>query len=363
MIGPFTAALPAEEIGTVLAAAEQILTSGQLVLGPHTEAFEDAVAAMAGTRYAVAVNSGATALEIIYRSLDLRGRTVLVPTNTNYATAAAALAAGARVELYDAGLYPDTADLERRITSEVGAVVVVHIGGYLSPELPAIMAWCRRAGVPLIEDAAHAHGSTLADCRSGGLGYAGAFSFFATKVATTGEGGAITTDDPHLNTMARLYRNQGKDSGGRHVVWGGSWRMTELGAAIGTTQLAHLDRDLTRRRAVIDRYSSALSGPVLTFPDLHGQVSGHKAITMLAPGIDRAELRAALARAGVELARGVYEQPLHVQPVFAAHDPGDSRFPAAQDFADRHLCLPLWRSMTDDTVTQVIDTITTCLKG
>ncbi|MGY1946269.1 DegT/DnrJ/EryC1/StrS family aminotransferase [Nocardia asiatica] len=361
MIGPFTAAVPSEEIRTVRAAIEQILASGRLVLGPHTEALEAAVAAMAGTRYAIAVNSGATALEIIYRTLDLRGRTVLVPTNTNYATAAAALAAGARVELYDAGLYPALADLEHRLTPEVGAVVVVHIGGYLSPDLPAIAAWCRRTGVPLIEDAAHAHGATLADHRAGGLGYAGAFSFFATKVATTGEGGAITTDDPDLDRMARLYRNQGKDHSGRHVVAGGSWRMTELGAALGAAQLDHLDRDLERRRAVIDRYSSALSGPALTFPALHGQVSGHKAIAVLAPDIDRRHLRDRVLAAGVELARGVYEQPLHTQPVFAALNVGD-RFPVADDFAARHLCLPLWTGMTDDIVARVIDTIETCLK-
>lgn len=361
MIGPFTAALPSDEIDTALAMAEQILRSGQLVLGPHTEAFEAAVAAMAGTRYAIAVNSGATALEIIYRTMDLRGRTVLVPTNTNYATAAAALAAGARVELYDAGLHPGMADLEHRLTPEVGAVVVVHIGGYLSPDLPAIIAWCQRAGVPLVEDAAHSHGSTLADRPAGGFGYAGAFSFFATKVATTGEGGAITTDDPVLDRMARLYRNQGKDNHGRHVVAGGSWRMTELGAALGTTQLDHLDRDLARRRAIIDRYSRELASPALTFPALYGQVSGHKAIALLVPEIDRTPLQHTVFAAGVELARGVYEQPLHTQPVFSTLNVGD-RFPVADDFADRHLCLPLWRAMTDDTVTHVIDTINTCLE-
>ncbi|WP_328435826.1 DegT/DnrJ/EryC1/StrS family aminotransferase [Nocardia puris] len=361
MIGPFTAALPDEEIRTVSAAIEQILASGQFVLGPHTEALEAAVAAMAGTKYAIAVNSGATALEIIYRALDLRGRTVLVPTNTNYATAASALAAGARVELYDAGLYPGLADLEHRLTPDVGAVVVVHIGGYLSPDLPAIMAWCQRTGVPLIEDAAHAHGSTLADRPAGGLGQAGAFSFFATKVVTTGEGGVITTDDPDLDAMARLYRNQGKDRHGRHIVAGGSWRMTELGAALGTTQLAHLDRDLLRRRAVIDRYSDTLSGPALTFPALHGQLSGHKAIAILNPGIDRKQLRNRVFAAGVELARGVYEQPLHTQPVFSGLNVGD-RFPVADEFAARHLCLPLWRAMTDEVVERVIDTINTCLE-
>ncbi|MEV6137847.1 DegT/DnrJ/EryC1/StrS family aminotransferase [Nocardia sp. NPDC051990] len=356
MIPPFTAALPEQEIQTVTAAVEQILHSGQLVLGPHTTAFEKAVADMAGTRYAVAVNSGSTALEIIFRFMDVRGRVVLVPTNTNYATAIAAMHAGARVQLYDSGLYPDITDIERRLTPEVAAVVVVHIGGYLSQQLPHLAGLCKRLGVLLIEDAAHAHGSTLGTRPAGSLGYAAAFSFFATKTITTGEGGAITTNDPELAQMARVYRNQDKDDHGRRVVVGGSWRMTELGAALGTAQLDHLDSDLRHRRAVIDRYSRELSDIGLTFPALHGQISGHKCITMLASDINRNTLREKIFAAGVELARGIYEQPLHRQPVFCGLNIADS-FPVADDFAARHLCLPLWRGMTDNTVACVIDTV------
>ncbi|KZM69802.1 DegT/DnrJ/EryC1/StrS family aminotransferase [Nocardia terpenica] len=357
MIPPFTAAVPDDEIATTLAAAEQILRSGQLVLGAHTEAVEAAVAALAGTRYAIAVNSGSTALEIIYRTLNVRGRTVLVPANTNYATAAAALTAGARVELYDAGLYPDRADLERRLDGEVAAVVIVHIGGYLCPDLPQILRLCDEAGVPVIEDAAHAHGSTLASRPAGGLGYAAAFSLFATKVVTTGEGGVITTDDPDLDRLARMYRNQGKDADGRHVVWGGSWRMTELGAALGAAELNHLDRDRQRRRVVIDRYTAALTDvALLEFPSLAGQVSGHKAIALLDSGVDRKALRDKVCAEGVVLAQGVYEQPLHRQPLFGGLNVGDG-FPGADDFAARHICLPLWRAMTNATVDHVIDTL------
>ncbi|WP_327113702.1 DegT/DnrJ/EryC1/StrS family aminotransferase [Nocardia sp. NBC_01730] len=358
MIPPFTAAVPDDEIATVLAAAEQIMRAGRLVLGAHTEVLETTVAVMAGTRYAIAVNSGSTALEIIYKTVDVQGRTVLMPTNTNYATAAAALAAGAQVQLYDAGLYPDLADLERRLTGDVSAVVVVHIGGYITPDLPQIMQLCEAAGVALIEDAAHAHGSTFGDRPAGGFGYAAAFSLFATKVVTTGEGGVITTDDPDLDRLARIYRNQGHDGDGRHVVWGGSWRMTELGAVLGSAQFDHFDRDLIQRRAVIDRYITDLSGIGLEFPVPHGQVSGHKCIALLNYGIERDHLRDKVSAVGVELARGVYEQPLHRQPVFGGLNIGDS-FPAANDFADRHICLPLWRGMTDDIVDRVIKIIRT----
>ncbi|MGY1965528.1 DegT/DnrJ/EryC1/StrS family aminotransferase [Nocardia gipuzkoensis] len=363
MIPPFTAALSAREIATVLAAVEQILRSGQLVLGPHTEAFETAVSDMADARYAVAVNSGSTALEIIFRALDVGDRVVLVPANTNYATAAAALHAGARVQLYDSGLYPDIADLERLLTPAVAAVVVVHIGGYICPDLPRLAGRCERAGVALIEDAAHAHGSDLAGRPAGGFGYAAAWSFFATKVVNTGgEGGAITTNDPDLNKMARMYRDQGKDRDGRHIVAGNSWRMTEIGAATGLAQLDHLDTDIDARRMVIDRYTAHLDGRGLTFPAISSgsRVSGHKCVALLDPGIDRQRLRSMVAEHGVQLARGVYEAPLHVQPVFAELNTGDG-FPAADDFAARHICLPLWRGMDTATVDRVIDAVTTSI--
>ncbi|MFE3542671.1 DegT/DnrJ/EryC1/StrS family aminotransferase [Nocardia sp. NPDC059177] len=359
MIIPFTAALTDAEITAAASLITDILSSGDLVLGQHTEAFEGRAAAMAGVREAVAVNSGSTALEIIFSWLDVAGRTVLVPTNTNYATAAAALRAGARVELYDSGLYPDLDDIAARLSGSVAAVVVVHVGGYLSPRLPELVAMCERARVALVEDAAHAHGAHLHRIPAGGFGVAAAWSFFATKVVTTGgEGGAITTSDNALATFARQYRNQGKTSDGVHILAGNSWRLTEIGAALGTIGLDQLTDDTCTRRAIIDRYRRNLAGTGLTFPDIgeNNQVSGHKCIALLADDIDRDALRAAAAEHGVTLARGVYEQPLHRQPVFANLNAGD-RFAQADDFAARHICLPLWRSMDAGTVEKVITAV------
>lgn len=365
MIAPFSAALPEPYVRAALPAIEQILRSGTLVLGEHTHAFEAAAAAMATTGHAVAVNSGTTALEIILRALDVRGRVVLVPTNTNYATAAAALSAGAQVQLYDSGLHPDLGDLVRRLDASVGAVVVVHIGGYLSPDLRRLAEICAQAGVPLIEDAAHAHGSRSSDVRAGSVGYAAAWSFFATKVISTGgEGGAITTDSPDLDSAARIARDQGKDRSGTHVMAGSSWRMTEIGAAIGLVQLGHADHDRLRRRAVIDLYASELGGDGLIFPELGAddEVSGHKCVAVLDEGLDRDRLRHLVRQQGVLLARGVYDRPLHRQPVFAGLNIGD-HFRAADDFAARHICLPLWTAMDPATVDRVISAVSTSINN
>jgi dTDP-4-amino-4,6-dideoxygalactose transaminase len=356
MIPPFVAKFSDEEIDATCGAMAEILRSGQLILGPYTEAFESSLADLAGVDHAVAVNSGSTALEIIFRALDVRDRTILIPTNTNFATAASAIYAGARVELYDNGLYPDLADIESKLTSEVAAVVIVHVGGYIWPGIGDLAAVCRSASATLIEDAAHAHGSTLAGRRAGGLGKAAAFSFYPTKVVTTGEGGMLTTNDNELAERARRYRDQGKSADGvEHVTMGNSWRMTEFGAALGMSQIAAIDRDIRGRRAVIDRYAAELAGPALTFPDIGigSQVSGHKCIATLAPSVDRHALRKHLAAAGVALGRGVYEVPLHRQPVFA--DLNQGNFAVADDFARRHICLPLWRQMSDSTVGQVIE--------
>lgn len=356
MILPYVVNFSEQEIADASEALIDILTSGRLILGPYTEAFEASIRALAGVRHAVAVNSGSTALEIIFRALELRGRTVLVPTNTNFATAAAAINAGAHIEFYDSGLYPQLADIERKLHSDVAAVVVVHIGGYVWQGMANLAALCRSASIALIEDAAHAHGSTVDGVPAGGLGDAAAFSFYPTKVITTGEGGMLTTNDGQLAESARRYRDQGKADGGvEHIVMGNSWRMTEFGAALGISQMATFDRDRRRRREVIDRYAAELAGNALSFPrvDPASNLSGHKCIAVLDPSADREVLRKFMIEQNVTLGRGVYEVPLHRQPLFAELARGQA-FDAADAFARRHICLPLWRGMDDLVVSEVI---------
>jgi perosamine synthetase len=349
------------EIAAVLAATEAILRSGRFVLGDWTRRFEAAFSALVGDRTAVTVNSGTTALEIIMRALRVAGRDVLLPANTNFATAMAVRAAGGLPVLYDGGLQLDLADLTRRLTDRVAAVVVVHIGGHLSPDLPALRAHLDRSGIPLVEDAAHAHGSTLRGQPAGTLGAAAAFSFFTTKVVTTYEGGAVVTGDEHLAGLARCYRDQGKDPVTQlHVVEGNSWRITEAGAALGLQLLARFGRDHARRNELIRTYRERLSGcPGIAFPAVTegSSLSGHKAIALLDRAADRDPLKRYAADRGVLLGRGVYEVPLHRQPVFAALR-GDRDFARAEQFAAGHVCLPLWADLTGDQLDRVVGVVT-----
>ncbi len=348
-----------DEIARVLRDAEEILRSGRLILGPFTEKFEAEFARAVGTEHAVAVNSGTTALEVVLRAIEVCGREVLVPSNTNFASAAAAVYAGGKVVLYDGGLYPDWEDVRRKITSKTAALIVVHIGGYLSPELNEMVEYCRERNVFFLEDAAHAHHASLKGARAGSFGDAGAFSFFPTKVMTTGEGGMITTDDGELAEKARMYRDQGKDSTGLyHRVMGNSWRVTEIGASMGLAQLASLDRDTAYRQKVIRLYEAELGeSSVFDFPDTDPEMkpSGYKCVVVLRPSQDRKSLEETLTARGVQLGRPVYELPLHKQPVFQPVSSGN--YPVCEDFCNRHTCLPLWRSISSEQQTAVIEAI------
>lgn len=357
-----------DEVREILDSVARALAGGRLTLGAMTATFEQALADVCGTTYAIAVSSGSSALEIIMRAVGVSSGVVLLPTNTNYATAAAALNAGARIEFYDGGLFFDMTDLERRLARvPASAVVVVHIGGYLAPDILELAALCARYGVPLIEDAAHAHGATLHDRPAGSFGTAAAFSFFPTKLITTGEGGAITTSDHAIHASALLLRDQGKDPDtGLHVVPGNSWRLGEMNAAVGMAQLRRLPIDRARRKTILDAYHAGLAGTGLSVEaGAPGSVpSGYKCIATPPAHVDRSSFQRRLLEHGVELGRGVYETPLHQQPVFRETLAARSqRFPIADRFARHHVCLPIWRFMTETQQGHVIEAVAAVLSS
>jgi dTDP-4-amino-4,6-dideoxygalactose transaminase len=362
-VPPFAVRFSEAVIREFTAACEQVARSGTLTLGPRTARFEALVAGLAGTADAVAVTSGTTALELAFEGLGLKNDLVLIPANTSPATAAAAVRAGHRVGFYDAGAWATAAQVEAALDRyrQAGAVVVVHIGGFVSPEMPAIARLCRSRGVLLVEDAAHALGAGHGGRPAGSFGDAAAFSFFPTKVVTTAEGGVVTTTHPEAADAVRRLRNQGQLHGSATLI-GGSYRLSEFSAALGEAQLNHRDEWLKGQAAVFDRYRAALDGAwfatVLGVPD-GGRASGYKFIAMAATPQAREELRAHLARRGVSLAGGVYESLLHDDPRFRPHAaPGQGLFPAARDFVARHFCLPAWPGLTlqeQERVTAALD--------
>jgi len=294
------------------------------------------------------------------------GAEVLVPSNTNFATGIAVINAGGRLAFYDAGIEATAREIERRLAANVAAVVVVHIGGYVSDEVRRVRALCDRAGVFLVEDAAHAHGTELRGQWAGTFGAAGAFSFVATKVMTTAEGGMIVTNDEALARVARQYRNQGygPDST-HHVLHGNSWRMTEVSAAMGLAELERLVERRNRLHAIIDAYvKSTESHPSLQI--LRGGPeslpSGYKCVGLTRSVAEKAAIARELRSEGVCLSRGVYEVPLHRQPVFLDCVRSRDTFPIAEVFASLHICLPIWRTMSLGVGQAIAARVSRCLE-
>ena len=331
---------------------QEILASGQLTLGRYGAEFEERFAKLCGAAHAVAVSSGTCSLEIILRSVGVEGRDVLVPANTFFATAAAVVHAGARPVLVDSdresfGIAPE--EIERRLTPRTAAVVAVHIGGIVSRRMPEIAELARRKCIALVEDAAHAHGSTFEGTSAGAFGVAGSFSFYPTKVMTSGEGGMIVTNDPHLAEEARIYRDQGKASftTNAHVRLGYNWRMSEPHAIIGVRHLERLPRMIEDRQRIAALYDAelvAVPGVAPLRVPAGGRSNYYKYVAMLPPGRDRAALKRELREHhGVSLAGEVYELPLHKQPIFAEY--ADAQLPVAEEICARHVCLPIYSGM------------------
>ncbi len=192
---------PDEDRAEILAMIDEALRSGRLTLGPIGARLEVEFAERHQATEAVAVASGTSAIEIVLRAIGVEGREVVVPSNTFHATAAAVIAAGATPRFADCDPSTMSIDVEsaaRLVGPRTAAVIVVHIGGYVAPSVLDLVSICDAAGVPLVEDAAHAHGASLDGRCAGTFGVAGTFSFYPTKVIAGGEGGMIVSADERI---------------------------------------------------------------------------------------------------------------------------------------------------------------------
>jgi dTDP-4-amino-4,6-dideoxygalactose transaminase len=353
---------------TILQQIDESLVSGQLTLGKHVKAFEDCFAQKIGARYAIAVNSGTSSLEIPLRIFGVQDRTVLVPTNTFFATPAAVLHAGGKPRFVDAdpATFAISLDgIKSRLTEDTAGVIVVHIAGMVTPELPAIRDFCRERNLFLLEDAAHAHGSSLDGQFAGTFGDAASFSFYPTKVMTSAEGGMIVTSNQRIYEEALIYRDQGKADflTNAHTRLGYNWRMSEPHAIIGHAQLGRLDEFVSARNRIARIYDDGLREiPELTALSLPkaSRSNYYKYIALLDASLDRVALKKLLREQyGVGLSGEVYETPCHLQPVFAEY--ADHEFPIAVDICRRHICLPVYATMTEDEAGCVLGSLRTAL--
>ena len=292
--------------------------------------FEDAFAAFQGGTHAIAVNSGTAALQIVLTALGVGpGDEVIVPAYTFVASATAVLLAGAVPVLVD--VEQETYNLDPRaaaaaITPRTKAILPVHFGGGVAA-MEELEALGREKGLPLVEDACHAHGARWNGRGLGSLGAAGCFSFQASKNLAAGEGGMILTDDAGLAARCRSLRNNGRVEGGagfEHHLPGGNFRMTGMQAALLRSQLRRLEAQTWRRDAngrVLDARLGAIEGirPMRADPrqDLH---SRHLYLFRYdrerLPNLSRDQFVHALGAEGIPASPG-YPSGLHRQPLFS----------------------------------------------
>lgn len=357
---------PEEDRKQILQHIDEILKSGRLTLGNYGREIEEKIATYIGTKYAIAVNSGTSALEIILRCLDVEGHSVIVPTNTFFATPAAVIHAGGRVIFADITeslcIHPES--VKENIKKDTKGIIVVHIGGAVAPEIGEIKEICKKHNLFLIEDAAHAHGSTLNGKKAGTFGDAAAFSFYPTKVITSAEGGMIITNSEDIYKRALVFRDQGKAGfyGNVHTEMGYNWRMSEIHAAIGLSQLARLDEFIEARRRIAKIYDEELGeiGGIKPLKILsNGSSNYYKYVALLDKGIDRVAFKKELKeRHNVSLSGEVYELPCHLQPIFKKlYGFKGGEFPKAEDLCERHICLPIFPTMTGEEAKYVVEAL------
>lgn len=366
-----------DDVDAVVAA----LRSDWLTTGPRVSELEDAFAERIGTNYAVAYSSGTAALHGTVFAAGLgTGDEVVVPALTFAGTAACAVYQGARPVLADvdpATLNLTPGELEARISPRTRAVIPVHFAG-VPADMEAIGSIAERAGLTVIEDAAHAAGARTLAGACGALGAMGVFSLHPAKQLTAGEGGIVTTQDADLADRLRRFRNHCMDTSGREREQAGAfaysieelgynYRLTDIQAALGSSQLAKLDRFVAKRTQLVDRYLAQLDGrtdvglPVVsagTTPSWHLFVV-RLALDQLS--VDRDQVFRAMRAENVGV--NVHYIPVHFLGYYRrllGNEPGS--FPNAEDAYRRILTLPLHPGMTDDDVDAVVAALDKVLK-
>jgi len=345
-------------------AVERTLASGRYILGDELAAFEREFAAYCGTRHAVGVGSGTDALHLALRACGVRaGDAVITAPNTAVPTVCAIVAANARPVFADVDADTLTLDPERLrscLKAQPGfakAVIPVHLYGYAA-DLTSICAVAEEYGLPVIEDAAQAHGTEYANRKAGSLGPAGCFSFYPTKnLGAYGDAGMVVTNEDGIAARLRMLRNYGEEAKYRNRLAGFNSRLDELQAALLRAKLPYLDERVATRRRLARLYGDLLAGLPLRLPP-DKPAARHSFHLYAVRSSRRDELQAHLRAHGVETAVH-YPIPVHLQEAYQWLGYRQGDFPCAERACREVLSLPLYPELAEDEVEYVASVIRT----
>jgi dTDP-4-amino-4,6-dideoxygalactose transaminase len=344
-------------------AVARVLSSGWYVLGPEVKAFEAEWSAYCGARHAVGASNGVDALRLVLEALEVGpGDEVVVPAHTFIASWLSITHLGATPVPVDPDPRTrnlDPARLADAVTPRTKAIVAVHLYG-LPSDMEAICAFARPRGIPVIEDAAQAHGARLSGVRTGALADAAAWSFYPGKnLGAFGDGGAVTTDDDDLAAKVRRLSNYGSLRKYQHDVLGANNRLDELQAAVLRVKLRQLDAWNDRRCRIAQRYAQSLAAAELVLPVAPPEAEPVWHLYVVESEA-RDDLQRALATAGI--GTGVhYPVPVHGQPAYARlaaeHSWSDERFPVSARLAREVLSLPIGPHLDERSVDRVVEVV------
>ena len=351
---------------------EAIRSSWISSTGKFVARFEEEFAKFAGTKYAISVCNGTVALHLALLGLNLQpGDEVLVPSLTYVATANAIRYVGAEPVFVDVDPQTwciDPARLEEKITPRTKAIIAVHLYGHPA-ELDTINAIAAKYGLSVIEDAAEAHGAEYKGRKVGSLGHVATFSFYGNKILTSGEGGALTLNDPDLYKRLKMLRGQGMDPNRRYYfpIIGYNYRLTNVACALLCAQLERYGDIVGKRRQIVAQYEQQLraipgvglqpvAGHVLPAPWLFCITIDEKIF-----GMSRDRVMQALADKGIETRP--FFVPLHTLPPY--HNGANKRrtnLPYTDHLAATGLNLPTFTSLSEDAVAKVCTSLSTAKK-
>jgi len=355
-------------------AVVDVLRSRNLSLGPKLAEFEQTISGFAGTKYAIAVNSGTSGLHLCVRALDLKEGDEVITTPFSFIASANVMlyenAVPVFVDIDSLTLNIDPSKIEAALTPRTRAIMVVHVFGRPSP-MREIKAIAERHNLKIIEDACEALGAEYEGQMAGSIGEAGVFAFYPNKQITTGEGGVVVTNSHRVYERVRLLRNHGRDPRSEwfeHVELGYNYRLSDISCALGIEQVKRIEGILHSREQVAHRYRERLGNNAdLTLPQpvfSAGRISWFVYVVRLAEHFQRHQRDWIINQLKADgIGCGRYFAPIHLQPLYKkmfGYAEGD--FPITESAANRAIALPFFNKLTDGQQDEVCSRLTALIQ-
>lgn len=332
-------------------AAVNALRNESFVNGESVSKFEEEFARYIGTKYAVSVNSGNSALQLSLMALDIDGniQKVATPTNSFIASANCIRMTNAQAILTDINARDGGIDVSS-ITKKVDAIIPVHIYG--NPcDFDSVKTFAEEQKIPIIEDACQAHGAIYRNKKVGSLSDVGCFSFYPTKNMTVGgDGGMSTTNNEEIADKIKSIRDNGRKTKNEFDKLGFTMRLNTINAAIGRIQLKHLDEKNSRRREIVSIYKENLIEDCILPENENGKSVYHQIVIRHEK---RDKIREELTNNNIGSAI-YYEKPIHLQPLYLEYD---YKLPNSEKFAKEVLSLPSYPSLANDQLLEICERV------